>query len=544
MPEETDAIPFLSIELEDFEHEIGGSGGPEGELAMGAGLDKLEPGLLKEVRGESTNAAWTRDWHPSTLLSPQTLAGSMNLPLLAYAIGLIKNRKNAPELKRLKMLEWLPQYLSASRQHLGLRESPHSRIYFTWTFLSVVTVWAVLTKEKLVPDKVLEDVRQWCRSSLALLALVAIERPARIGKWLHVFAQKDWHGYGVAACGGRSFSFSKRTDIPKMFHHLEMWGGDHILKWLLGGPDSDLPRPAGNWEKNILLGLKQRWANPQNLLTSQEKSQLKKLIEKGEGVEEVLKYVEPFLPGQTFTSMRFKSGVVNIMHSSRQVNLHTAPVYGVKLHKDRRQIEVLVVDSGSRKSPGNPTAVMHGQAEIKFEGNRPVRATARREGGSSAAPQGLDSMNLTDLGELIYGVRLGPKGIKLFSKESPPPKDETEPKQPPPDDTGPGPVPVPDDEAPEPDEADELPPELSKFGKRLTAELERQENGIRRMKRILFRIHRRDPQALPPLFRGVEGVFGRGDLRRLIRSGLVDKAESREFLNTVLAKLERGASED
>ncbi len=352
---------------------------------------------LSAILGDPVDTTWRKSWNPQVLLTEQAQTGSMNHATLAFQVGLL-DAYHAGDTRTLRELaEWSENYMEVSRDSLGLRESPHSRVYLEWVLVPWITAWSVYSD--LGWHDTADQIHDWVRATTGYLSLAAIDRSAMVGTWSYTHRRTPWKGFGIAVPGARSWSFATHDGQP-MYHHLDRWEPDWILAYLLG---REVSPPEGSWPASILRSL-EVISNPRQLLTRQERRQMRRVIRGHVPSPELLGYLSAFLPEDQFSYLRFEHGAVGVMHTAEGMNLSTAALQAAKLDRRTRDLEVLALDTGHRETVRDGGRVSRPQVTISSDYTRVTAKAPNRE---------TRTMDLSDLGRLVYHVQAGEAGVEL-----------------------------------------------------------------------------------------------------------------------------------
>ena len=351
---------------------------------------------LSAVLGDPVDTTWRRTWNSEVLVQEHRRSGSMNQPTLAFQVGLLDAYHSGNTATLRELADWSHQYMEVSRRALGLRESPHSRIYLEWVLVPWIAAWSVYAD--LGWTETADEIRDWVRATTGYLSLVAIDRPAMVGKWSYTHDRAPFRGVGIAAPGARSWSFVMHDGKP-MFHHLDRWEPDWILAYLLG---RKVWPPRDSWAASILTSL-ETIHNPRQLLTREERREMRRVIRGRVPSAELLGYLSAFRPEDEFSYLRFEHGTVGVMHTARAMNLSTAAIQAAKLDRRTRDLEVLAIDSGRRDSAHERGNVSRAKAWISGDYTRVTAEAPDRE---------KCTLDVSDLGALVYHVRASANGVE------------------------------------------------------------------------------------------------------------------------------------
>lgn len=364
-------------------------------------------GIIEEIEGRDGGDIWRASWHPNALLTPETRRGSANHATLAAAHGMLRSKRLGDKKSFAELREWWVNYARVSRRYLGLQETPHSRIYLSWTLLPAQIAWTLCGAP---------EIRQWLVSTYAHLSLCAAPVSLSVRPWVWPPYRDDrptWGGYGIAACGGRSWNFNWVDDPnsggkAKMFHHLAEWDSDLILYAAVKGMPR-LPIERDAWTSTVW-----RWC--ENPLTWEEREVMERAIERPDRMSvHDLVGLASSTAGVSIRYARWRNAVASVMEDASAASMHTAPLYAAAIRFDERELQCLAVD------PGNRSDISRGSAVGQFEDGRFTAVASRLRGEGES-----ESIEMNDLGALLYVVRSSPGGMEIEYPRAvtPPPPDE------------------------------------------------------------------------------------------------------------------------
>jgi hypothetical protein len=149
----------------------------------------------------------------------------------------------------------------------------------------------------------------------------------------------------------------------------------------------------------------QRIHDPRFLLSPAERFQLRRVILRGKVPRAALmEYLEEFLPADAFSYLRFERGTVGVMHTARSMRLSTSALQAAKLETGTGDLEVLALDNGRRNTVDDSDNVSRPTTTISSDY---TWVTARAPGRVTR------SMDISDLGPLIYHVEASQEGVRM-----------------------------------------------------------------------------------------------------------------------------------
>lgn len=144
------------------------------------------------------------------------------------------------------------------------------------------------------------------------------------------------------------------------------------------------------------------------MLTPEERRQMLRVVNGRVPSGDFLGYLAEFLPGDKFSYLRFQQGTVGVMHTARHMHLSMAALQAAKMVRRVLDLEVLALDSGRRNvRKGDPWV---SRPTTKISPNY-SKVTSRARGRDTR------SMDIFDLGELVYHVEASPAGVRLIRSQ-------------------------------------------------------------------------------------------------------------------------------